>query len=78
MSNNLYWSVYQNLEKELIELTNHIHVDDKQINVYSMKISELLIRASIEFESLAKELYINNGGPKADDNKMFFYNDFIK
>ena len=34
MSNNLYWSVYQNLEKELIELTNHIHVDDKQINVY--------------------------------------------
>ena len=67
MSNNLYWSVYQNLEKELIELTNHIHVDDKQINVYSMKISELLIRASIEFESLAKELYINNGGPKADE-----------
>ena len=42
MSNNLYWSVYQNLEKELIELTNHIHVDDKQINVYSMKIADLL------------------------------------
>lgn len=78
MSNNLYWSVYQNLEKELIELTNHIHVDDKQINVYSMKIAELLIRASIEFESLAKELYINNGGPKEDDNNLFFDTDCMK
>lgn len=78
MSNNLYWSVYQNLEKELIELTNHIHVDDNQINVYSMKIAELLIRASIEFESLAKELYINNGGPKADDNNLFFDTDCMK
>jgi len=45
---NLYWSVYKNLEKEVLELSNQIHIDDEQLNVYSIKISELLIRCSVE------------------------------
>ena len=59
---NLYWAVYRNLEKELLELSNQIHIDDKQLSVYSIKIAELLIRCSVEIESIAKELYEQEGG----------------
>ncbi|MDR0927685.1 MAG: hypothetical protein LBO69_07970 [Ignavibacteria bacterium] len=59
---NLYWAIYKNLEKEMIELSNQIHFDDNQLNVYSIKITELLIRCSIEIESIAKELYEQEGG----------------
>lgn len=77
MAHNLYWSVYQNLEKELVELSNHIHIDDKQLDIYSMKIAELLIRTAVEFESLAKELYLNNGGNKPDDRELYFDTDCL-
>lgn len=76
--NNLYWSVYKNLEKELIELSNHIHIDDKQLNVYSMKIAELLLRTVVEVESLAKELYLCNGGSKGDDKDLYFDTDCLE
>lgn len=77
MKHNLYWSVYQNLEKELVELSNHIHIDDKQLSVYSMKIAELLIRTAVEFESLAKELYFKNGGDKPNNNELYFDTDCL-
>ena len=76
--NNLYWSVYKNLEKELIELSNHIHIDDKQLNVYSMKIAELLLRTVVEVESLAKELYLCNDGSKGDDKDLYFDTDCLE
>ncbi len=44
---NLYWPIYKNLEKEVVELSNWVHFDDKQLFVYSVKISELLIRCSV-------------------------------
>ena len=47
---NLYWSVYKNLEKELVKLTSVIHFDDAQENVYSVHIADLLIRTAIEIE----------------------------
>ena len=72
MPHNLYWAIYQNLEEDLIELSNNIHIDDNQLSVYSMKIAEMLIRISVEVESIAKELYFQNGGDKPDDNKLFF------
>ena len=34
-----------------------IHIDDNQLNVYSLKISELILRAAVEIESLSKDLY---------------------
>lgn len=37
MNVNLYWPVYQNLEREVISLANEIHFDDTQLNVYSVK-----------------------------------------
>ncbi len=72
---NLYWPVYLNLERELLSISEIIHVDDSQLEVYSMKIAELLIRTAIEIESIAKALYFSNGGSKADDNHLYFDSD---
>jgi hypothetical protein len=48
MKRNLYWPVYKNLEKEIIELTYEITFDDNLIDkVYSVEIAELITRASI-------------------------------
>lgn len=60
--NNYYWAVYKNLERELSDLSNLIHIDDKQLNVYSIKIAELLLRTVVEIESISKTLYFQNGG----------------
>ncbi len=63
---NLYWPIYMNLEKELIALSNSIMFDDAdgshQLDTYSPKISELLLRCAIEIESISKDLYYENGG----------------
>ncbi len=70
MKNNLYWPVYKNLEAELLELANYIHFDDKQANVYSVKLAELLIRCATEIETLSKALYKELGGDMTPiDNK---------
>ena len=57
---NLYWPIYKNLEREFIELSNWIHIDDNQLSIYSVKISELLIRCSVEIESISKDLYFGS------------------
>lgn len=59
---NLYWSVYKNLERELINLADMIHFDDNQAKVYSIHIADLLIRTAVEIESISKHLYEINGG----------------
>jgi hypothetical protein len=51
---NLYWPVYKNIEKEVLELSNQIHFDDTQLSIYSIKISELLIRCSVEIEAISR------------------------
>lgn len=68
---SLYWSVYKNLEHELMDLSRQIHFDDNQLSVYSVKIAELLVRCSIEIESITKDLYFLNGGtlPENDEGK---------
>lgn len=77
MNNNLYWPIFKNLEKEVINLSNEVHFDDDQLNIYSVKITELLIRTVVEVESISKELYFTNGGTKADTNELFFDTDCI-
>ena len=59
---NLYWPIYKNLEKEVIEISNYIHFDDDQLSTYSIHIGDLIIRCAVEIESLSKELYIREGG----------------
>jgi hypothetical protein len=61
---NIYWPVYKNLETEFLRLTYAIHIDDAQLAVYSSLISDLILRASAEIESISKELYKANGGTK--------------
>lgn len=61
---NLYWPTYLSIEKEFNNLLSIIHVDDNQLNVYSGKISELILRSASEVESISKELYQKNGGTK--------------
>ena len=77
MNYNPYWSVYKNLERELLGLSNLIHIDDEQLKIYSIKISELLIRTVVEIESISKKLYFLNGGTKPDDNELFFDTDCL-
>lgn len=72
-STSLYWSVYKNLENELIALSNIIHIDDKQLDVYSIKIATLLINTCVEIEALSKELYIAAGGIVPEhENDLYF------
>ena len=61
---NIYWPVYKNLESEFSELMFNIHIDDNQLAVYSLRISDLVLRAAVEIESIAKDLYNLNGGSK--------------
>lgn len=61
---NIYWPVYENLEREVEELTFSIHIDDNQLSVYSSKITDLILRAAADIESLSKEMYKLNGGTK--------------
>lgn len=78
MEHNLYWPVYLNIEKEFLHLAESIHIDDSQVEVYSMKIAELLIRTAVEFEALAKNLYFVNGGTKADSKELYFDTDCME
>ena len=59
---NLYWSIYANLEAEVLRLADDIFFDDKQLKVYSVTIGNLIVRCAIEIESLAKDLYCGLGG----------------
>jgi|SRR5690606_14051681 len=61
---NIYWPIYLNIESEINKLMYAIHMDDSHLNVHSSTISDLILRCCAEIESLAKELYKNNGGPK--------------
>lgn len=78
MSNTLYWSVYKNLEKEVLELSQWVFIDDSQLSSYSVKTADLLIRTAVEIESLSKTLYFDYGGTKPDDNNLYFDKDCLK
>lgn len=56
-TNKIYFPVFSNIEKEVLELASAIHFTDEQLEVYSLKISDLIVRCSIELESIAKEIY---------------------
>lgn len=74
---NLFWQVYKNLEKEFLSIAEVVHVNDKQLTVYSMKIADLLVRTAIEIESISKLLYLHNGGVKTDPKQIYFDTDAI-
>ncbi|MDX9987574.1 hypothetical protein [Thiothrix unzii] len=69
MSSNLFWPIYRNLENELKELSNHIYMNQKQLNVYSVKIADLILRTVAEIENLLKELCHKEGIKFLDKNR---------
>lgn len=80
---NLYWPVYKNLEKEFLKLADYIHFSDDQLETYSMFIADLIVRCSIEIEALSKELYCILGGnmhpttPDGEARDLFFDTDCL-
>ncbi|MBE6247760.1 MAG: hypothetical protein E7106_00705 [Prevotella sp.] len=73
--NQFFWNAYKRLEKEVLALSEYIQFSDDQLMIYSPRISDLLVRTAIEFESLAKELYYANGGVKPVDRDLYFDTD---
>ena len=57
MQENYYLPIYQQIEREVIDLMASIFFSDEQITVYSLKIADLIIRCSIEVESIATLQY---------------------
>ena len=51
-----FWNAYKRLEKEVLELSEYIHISDDQLDVYSLQIGDLLVRTAIEAETLVKLL----------------------
>lgn len=78
MNNKIYWQLYKGLEREFLTLTEFIHIDDDQLNIYSMHIADLLTRTVVEIESISKRLYQDNGGTETDHKKMYFDNVCIR
>lgn len=61
---NLYWTIYEKLEKDVIDLSYYVHFSDKisghnhnQIWTYSNQIADLLTAICIQIESLFFDLY---------------------
>ncbi len=75
---NIYWPVYRNLESDIERLMFSIHVDDKQLNVYSSKIADMILRAATEIESISKDLYQQNGGSETERKNIKYDSDAIK
>lgn len=81
---NLYWPVYKNLEKEVLKIADYIHFSDDQTKVYSIHIADLIVRCSIEIESISKELYLKldgNENPINDDGSkrdLYFDTDCLE
>ena len=90
---DLYWQTYIKLENELVDLSHHIYISDKmvqikndldefsfnQLYVYSPYIADLIVRCGVEIEAISKELYFKNGGePKKKEHYLKFDSDCIK
>ena len=78
---DLYWSVYRNLEDEVLNIAKYIHCDSSQKSVYSMAIADLIVRCAVEIEAISKVIYKSLGGdmePKdaeGNDRYLFFDTD---
>ncbi|MGF7002565.1 hypothetical protein M2149_000954 [Lachnospiraceae bacterium PFB1-21] len=65
--NNLYWSIYKNLEREVLNLADLVYFSDNQITVHSIRIADIIVRCAVEIESLIGDLY--NGAIAAEEEE---------
>lgn len=54
---DIHKPIYQAIEDEVANLSYSICFDDKQLDTYSPKITELILRIAVEIEALSIELY---------------------
>lgn len=54
-----YWTAYETLEQEVLEITKSIYFDDAQLDVYSCRNADLILRCMCEYESIVKAIYRN-------------------
>lgn len=54
---NKYWSIYKNLEHEVLKTAEYIQFCDDQVDVYSIQIADLISRCGRYLEAISKELY---------------------
>lgn len=77
-NNNFYKVNYMQIEKQIVELSYQISFDDENLssNVHSLKIANLILECANQIESIAKDLYFENGGKGARD-KVFYDHDCL-
>ncbi len=79
--NNFYWQIYQSIEDEVISISKVVAFCDTNINTCSILFGSLILRCSIEIESIAKEIYqTNSGNLDIPNNKkdLYFDTDCLK
>ncbi len=57
MYDGMYFQIYKNIENEVLKLSESILFIDENLNVCSQIIADLIIRCSIEIESIIQDLY---------------------
>jgi len=82
MAQNLFYPIYQQLEKELVELSYYITFDKKQLTIYSTKIADMILRTVSEIENISKELCkkenIKFYDSKKHIRKIVYFNDYFQ
>jgi hypothetical protein len=63
---------YSIIERDLIELFNYVEPCDDNLKTYSHRTYELLLRASMEFETNCKSVLIANGYAKSTNGTRNF------
>lgn len=58
----IYFQIYQKLEREVLDLSSAFHFVNENLEVYSIDIADLIVRASIELESISKDVASINCG----------------
>ena len=52
-----YIGNYHRYEEKFLEITNHIYIDDKQTDVYSLELADLIVNVFSSIEGLSKDIY---------------------
>lgn len=61
-----YFSIYKRIESDVIDIASTVLFCDEQLNVYSTRIADVIIRCAVEIESIVKEMYRREFGKEPD------------
>lgn len=82
MSQNLFWPIYKQIEKEFKEISYYIAFDRKQLETYSVKIADLILRTVSECENVASALCkkenIEFKDRKGNLRNIVYFHEYIK